>query len=70
MIVGTPDAHVDAVVEVGVPADLDPIVQVLQVGVDHDLRRVADVLLDRLELVMSFAFRRGVHPVNLNCEIN
>ena len=45
--VGAPDAHVNAVEKVVRAVDVESVVQVLQVGVVHDLVGVGDVLLDR-----------------------
>jgi len=60
--VGTPDAHVDAVEEVVRAVDIESIVQLLQVGVVHDLVGVGDVLLDGAQLVVGANFGLRVHP--------
>ena len=57
-----PDAHVDPIEEVVGAADLEPAVEVLQIGVVHDLVRVGDVLLDRAQLGMRAHLGLRVHP--------
>ena len=62
MIVGAPDAHVDPIEEVVGAIDVQPFVQVLQVGVNHDLIRIGNVFLDCSELVVGSNLGLGVHP--------
>jgi hypothetical protein len=65
MKVGAPDAHVDAVLKVVRAVDVETVVQVLKVCVDHDLVRVGDVLLDGTQLGVRADLSLVIHPRNL-----
>ena len=65
MKVGAPDAHVDAVLKVVRAVDVETVVQVLKVCVDHDLVRVGDVLFDGAQLGVRADLSLVIHPRNL-----
>ena len=65
VVVGGPDAHADAVLEVGRGLHFESLVELLQSRVVEDLLGIADVFLDGVQFAVGAFLCQRVHPRDL-----